>query len=497
MRNYALLIALIFSASLSFAQFIQRKEALADLKEFKTSLEKQSSYFQLSDFDFESRYKQIERKIVKQDSIPIYYLAYELEKIIAETIDRHANIRMDDLEEEDFELFSLHFPFSLAYLDGKVVALKESKTSKGYEYYLDQYHFLKSINGKSIDDFLERYAYRRKHSPDQARLTDGLRDLRDIGELCFKQGELDIKKVNIVLTDGKRDKNLTLPLSNKKNRWWDVGSLRYSDAWMSFIRGRDYDFDKLDRWLTDSIGYLALPAMISYEEYSTFEPYLKATMEKYRNAKALIFDIRGNSGGTREILSTLSGYIIQPMQSPWVANVAYVRSDQNLDEDISSMQRRFLYNYDSDFLSDVDRKSIDDFNSSYETEYKFDIKKFSSPFYMVLHGNSSPLTCPIYILVNEECFSAASVFASAFKGLPKVKLVGVNTNGSSGRSQNFHLVNSNIRVRLSTMLSFQRNGKTLDGNGTVPDIVLERSEAQVLGKKDTQLEQLIELIQKK
>ena len=46
------------------------------------------------------------------------------------------------------------------------------------------------------------------------------------------------------------------------------------------------------------------------------------------------------------------------------------------------------------------------------------------------------------------------------------------------------------------MLSFQRNGKTLDGNGTVPDIVLERSEAQVLGKKDTQLERLIELIQK-
>ena len=42
--------------------------------------------------------------------------------------------------------------------------------------------------------------------------------------------------------------------------------------------------------------------------------------------------------------------------------------------------------------------------------------------------------------------------------------------------------------------SFQRNGKTLDGNGTVPDIVIERDENQVLRKRDSQLEKLIELI---
>jgi C-terminal processing protease CtpA/Prc len=44
------------------------------------------------------------------------------------------------------------------------------------------------------------------------------------------------------------------------------------------------------------------------------------------------------------------------------------------------------------------------------------------------------------------------------------------------------------------MLSFQRNGKTLDGNGTTPNIVIERDENQVLRKNDSQLENLIELI---
>lgn len=47
------------------------------------------------------------------------------------------------------------------------------------------------------------------------------------------------------------------------------------------------------------------------------------------------------------------------------------------------------------------------------------------------------------------------------------------------------------------MLSFQRNGKTLDGNGTEPDIVIERREEQIFGKKDTQLEDLVEWIQNK
>ena len=46
------------------------------------------------------------------------------------------------------------------------------------------------------------------------------------------------------------------------------------------------------------------------------------------------------------------------------------------------------------------------------------------------------------------------------------------------------------------MLSFQRNGKFLDGNGTEPDIVIDRKEAQLLGKGDAQLDDLISLIKK-
>ena len=494
MKKQILIIVLIFVSTVSNSQNLTKNQALEDLKEFKSLVEQQSSYYQLSKFDFTKRYKYLKSTINSMDSIQTYFLAFELEKILAEIIDRHANIRIKEFDEDKYEMFNLHFPFSLSYLDGQIVALNFIKENRQYEYYSRRYPVLKSVNGISINKFLEKYAYRRKLSPTSARYNDGLRDLRDIGELYFKQGE-SIDKVNLTLTNGKRDKKMTLPLSNKKNRWFDIGNLWVKKNYRNFDRDENFDLNKLNKWLTDSIAYLAIPSMVGYDEKPNIETYLKTTIGKFRNAKALIIDIRGNGGGTREILNTLSSYFVQPEQSPWVANVAYVRSDQYLDEDISSMQSRFLYNYNSNSLSDNDREVIDKFNEGYEIDYKVDVNKFSTPFYMVLHSNETPILCPIYILVNEECFSAASVFTSAFKGLPNVKIVGVNTNGSSGRSRKFYLKNSNIRVKISTMLSFQRNGKTLDGNGTSPDIVIKKDENQMFGKNDSQLENLIELIQ--
>lgn len=495
-KKYFLILVWLVTSTISSAQYLSKKEAAEDWNEFKALLEKQSSYFQISNFDFASHFKKIEMAIASKDSIPVHFLAFEFEKMIAETIDRHANVRMKAFDESSYELFKLHFPFAVSSLNENIVALEYGKSKSKYVYYSAKYPFLKRINGMDADAFIDKYAYRRKLSPAQAKLTDGLRDLRDIGELYFKQGE-SLTEVRLTLTNGKADKEIVLPLSTERKSWIDIGSLRTKETYRNFATDKKFNLSSLDKWLPDSIAYLVMPLMLGYDDNPNLEQYLKTTVEKFRNAKALVVDIRGNGGGERDILYTLSGYFIQPAQSPWVANVAYVRSDQHLDEDIASMKGRYLYNYRSDALSKIDRQAIDKFNEGFKTEYPVDTSKFSKPFYMVLHNNDNPLTCPVYILVNEECFSAASVFTSALKGLPNVKIVGVNTNGSSGRSTNFYLKNSGIRIRLSTMLSFQRNGQTLDGNGTSPDVVIERDEKQVLGERDSQLETLLTLIKTK
>ena len=75
-------------------------------------------------------------------------------------------------------------------------------------------------------------------------------------------------------------------------------------------------------------------------------------------------------------------------------------------------------------------------------------------------------------------------------------IAGITTDGSSGNSQKINLPHSQIRVKVSTMLSFQRNGKTLDGHGTKPDLLLMPDEGQVLGERDSQLMGLLEFINK-
>lgn len=492
-----IILILIFFCEGVAAQYVTNKEAMEDFTEFKNLMERESSYYHLSDFNFNKAFDDLKKSIQGKDSVLIRFLAVEFGKLIAKTIDRHASIKVDTDKASNTDVGNIYLPLALSSLKGKVVGLKKTNDSGVYGYYFKKYPFLTKIDGMDIAAFLETYIYRSHHSPSQAKLTDGLRYVGKLGELYQKHGHSQKNDVRLTFSNGKKEHTVTLPLSSEPSPWNDPGSLRVNKKYQNFGREANYDLEQLDTWLTDSIGYIAIPAMASYPKNPDLESYFINSTKKYRKAKALIVDVRSNGGGTRHILNTLSGYFVQPAQSPWVANIAYVRSDQRLDEDIASMQGRFLYNYNSNYLTDNDRQAIDMFNNYFKTEHIVNQEKFSQPYYMVLNSNGDPITCPIYILVNEESFSAASVFTSVFKGLPNVKIVGVNTNGSSGRSVRFKLNNSNIQLRISTMLSFQRNGKTLDSQGTVPDIIIEREKNQVMGKKDYQLEALIQLIQNK
>jgi len=125
------------------------------------------------------------------------------------------------------------------------------------------------------------------------------------------------------------------------------------------------------------------------EYYNKFEGYIKSTIESFSNTKALIIDVRNNPGGTRDILQTFADYILQPEQFPWVANVAYLTTNKVLEEDESSMNGRFLCNYNSEELTNKDRKAIDEFNKDFKTQKTFDKSKFSAAFYMVLHNGKT------------------------------------------------------------------------------------------------------------
>jgi C-terminal processing protease CtpA/Prc len=91
------------------------------------------------------------------------------------------------------------------------------------------------------------------------------------------------------------------------------------------------------------------------------------------------------------------------------------------------------------------------------------------------------------VLIDSDCFSATDVVAGALRGLPRVTLLGRATAGGSGRAQT-HRLPSGLRVRLSTMASFQPDGTPYDGVGIAPDIAVEPAATDFLGRTDRVLD---------
>lgn len=487
--------SLLFNRSMEASKAPERisaTDAIADLRQFEDMLRHVSSYSQLSAFDYASEiHKTADTITRKNTTVDVNWLANRIGKIMAEIGDRHSSVRNESFHGLNHKTYSLRLPFGIATLNKQLIALKKNEPDGSYSYYHETYPYLKSIDGVAIETLTNTYNYRHKKAPVTARLTQGAKAIQNYGRLLFENNMDCPDSVTVVFTDGQADTAETVPLSSENKGYTSKLTKNYATSVSNVNAG---DFNALASIVGNRIGYIYIPQMYHYDDIPGLEDFIENTIQHFSDTKALIIDVRNNPGGVRGILQTFAGHIIQPEQSPWVANVAYLRTDAHIEGDERSMSGRYLYRYHSAELSDSDRKAIDTFNKGFNLPQAVDTSKFSGPFYMVLHHGDRPYRQPVYILVNEESFSAASVFTSAFKGLPNVKIVGETSDGSSGNSEYLYLDHSNIRIRISKMLSFQRNGKTLDGNGTIPDLMIPTDEEQILRGNDTQLHQLIETI---
>lgn len=482
-------------ASVNIRQKISIAEALEDISQFEELLHTTSSYAQVASYDYQAALQQLSRVISKEtDNVDILRLTYELSKIFSELGDRHSYVRNKSIHTIKPKIYNVSLPFGITILDGQFVATKQSKSAVTCSYYDTLYPYLKCIDGVAIETLVDTYNHRDKKAPQQAKLSRGAKALQDYGALLIKNNLQCPDSITVVFTNGFSEKTKKLELNTANNRYTSKLTQKHYEDIMKMENG---NFEGLRTTLTDSIGYLSIPQMYGYNKLTDLEAFVEYIFKYFSNTKALVIDIRNNPGGTRDILQTVAPYIVQPAQSPWVANVAYLRTDEEILRDEDAMLGRYLYGYTSENLTDSDRNAIDTFHIDVQLEHSVDHSRFSKPFYMVLHNGMKVYKQPVYILVNENSFSAATVFASAFKNLPNVKIVGETTDGSSGNAIETHLKNSNTSVKLSTMLSFQRNGKTLDGNGTLPDIHIPADEKQVLEGVDSQLLNLVKRINNK
>jgi C-terminal processing protease CtpA/Prc len=495
MKIYIIILLSIFALSCKAqneVEYLTKKQIENDLFILGEILEDKSSYQGLNGFDYKTDFKEY-LKTIEKNKITQFDFGLFLAKTIGKIGDRHSYIKDYDIRD------SLFLNIAFAPYKDKVLVVNYNQGKKEYGFWNSEFPYLHSINNIPIEQILPKILVGEILSPKDAYRTNSVRDLRDI-ETIFRTLEMQLPNplpVKLINEKGNK-KEINLNLVNRKNRakLWDERF--YSKSFR--VKEEQYNNKEfIQRFfnLKSNIGYIKIGEMLEKESTPIFFEYLNDFMIKAEKSEALIIDVRDNGGGTRDLIQELAGYFIHP-DSIYVVNATKQRGKLPLNKELKKrLHSRYLYAKSE--LDIREQKAIDKFMKSFKPMYDLSKDKFSEYHFYILNGQKITkdkfhYNKPIYILVNERSFSAASVLVSVFKDLTKIKIVGVNTDGSSGNSQRFELPNSELRGKISTMVSFQKNGKILDGIGTEPDIKIERSLEQIFLKEDYQLNSLLEII---
>lgn len=199
-------------------------------------------------------------------------------------------------------------------------------------------------------------------------------------------------------------------------------------------------------------------------------------MQDFKGLKGMVVDVRGNGGGSRKILRALAPYFMKPGELR-VANVAAYRLPPGTKAGAPDgyMANRFLYPATASVWNDKERAFVKAHLAGFAADMVLPEKQFSAWHVMLLKRELNPKAYHfdkrIVVLMDGGCFSATDIFLGALKGMRNVTLMGTPSGGGSGRTQRITLANSGIRLRMSSMASFQPSGQRYDGVGIEPDAV--------------------------
>lgn len=198
-------------------------------------------------------------------------------------------------------------------------------------------------------------------------------------------------------------------------------------------------------WAAPGIGYLAIN---SWE--AKFAPQLPAALlaalAEMKEAKALILDVRGNSGGDETIARTIAGCFVQ-------ARVHYA-SHVNLDPAAPG--------------------------------------GFSAPVPRWLEPNASAPYFPgrVAVLQGGTNMSSAEAFLLMLKQVPQARSFGARSLGASGNPQPHALANG-VSVVLPSWKAMRPDGTEFEGTGLAPEVEAATPRSE-LRTRDAVLEKALE-----
>jgi len=235
--------------------------------------------------------------------------------------------------------------------------------------------------------------------------------------------------------------------------WPYIGprSWRDMDVWRADLLLNYLDPDSIRVDEDSLIGYAIREDGIGYIRIAEFMPHeitrdLDTALDHLRNTRALIVDVRHNSGGNHD---TIREFVGRFLTEPLAAIEVYVLGE--------------LY-----------------------------------PWPPVQPRGPFQYTNPVVLLINGRSFSGAEAFAEMMKQVANVTAVGDTTGGGSGAADDsapgIFLLPSGTEIRIPTGEARRYDGLPWEWLGIPPDIRVEQTETDRANGRDKQLEYAIEFL---
>lgn len=457
------------------AKQITKVQAIEDLDELAHRIETTSSYVQTVDFDYKRAIEAIKTTLDNRVNVP--QLALQIHKLIQNIGDSHAWVN----DWKDIYLSKRFSPAKYGRKNNRIIAYKQDASgllATGFPY-------VTSIDGVSIDKWFKKACEigSGKKSSKSSQFFRGRIVLEYLGYMRSELGLEDKETVVFELEseDKKSKKTIELPVENTR--------LDY----------KPFGLPKTSRLINETIGYLRI---YSQSDQILLES-IDSLMNTFKNTKALIIDARQCGGGLRKNIQTLFPYFMNSQDGIYIPNVARLRIPDNaVDFDpkgkLGGSGKGIHYPTEKD-VTEEELKAYKKFLTTFEPSVVLPEEKFTDYYFFALKALPDKYFYdrPVYVLIDFGVGSAGDIFVSVFKGWRNVTLIGTPSNGRSGHSKVLPLKNSQIPVRLSTMVSYQKTGELYDWVGIKPDIYMEPEITDWLETSDTLLDRVLKLVDSK
>ena len=306
---------------------------------------------------------------------------------------------------------------------------------------------------ESLDDPYSRFLTKREFAEQNSSITSkisgiGVNIVNDSGKTKIinvientPAQFADLKSGDIIISvDGVKVSGLSLAqvsslVKGPVNTFVSMDILRGNEVIKKKIIRKEISIKTVKSSVDKNIGYIQLTSFIST---ATPNEFLEA-LENTHDTKGLIIDLRGNTGGLLPNAVFISNLFINKGK-------------------IVSIVGRNGYHYD-----------------------------------IMAQDTNVNIDKPVILLVDGASASASEIFSGAMKDYHRAKLVGTKTYGK-GMVQKIIPMPNETGLNLTVAKYLTPKGSDINKLGINPDIEMPLKQADILAKKDTQLEKAKDIL---